>query len=319
MNAIEALRAIKFDQLSYIQKMVTVDFDSLLQVPTSFHHRNRRQVVREILGRFRMKPDGFPGGFLVKTADGEVYFLYLCRSDQKRGLGSCYWVLSFRIQRDGELMALYREERKMIVNMTVKRVVDFHGHLCPELVIGMKASEYAQELLFPGQQPRGRISAVVENSSSALDALQVLLGVTVGNQCLKILNFGKHNYTFSARETTKCFILRLKTQHYGDECEYAILEEKTRRNLITLDEVVDFQQLLDGRVRKLLGACPKELFEVAETIAMPQTLEASAVYVACFSCGQQMLQERAVAYREKPYCIPCFQRLKGTNESKSLH
>ena len=113
------------------------------------------------------------------------------------------WVLSFRVLSDRELMTLYREERQMVVNMAVKRVVDFHGHLCPELVIGMKACEYALQLLFQGKQPTERISVVAENCTSALDAFQVLLGVTVGNQALKVFDFGKHNYTFSRKKARR--------------------------------------------------------------------------------------------------------------------
>jgi formylmethanofuran dehydrogenase subunit E len=319
MNAAEALRAIRFDQLSYIQKKVTVDFDSLLQAPVYFCHGNERHLVREILGRFRMRPDDLPGGFLVRTAEDEIYFLYLQRTDLQRRLSDCRWVLSFRILSDREVMAFYRDERKMLVNMTVKRVVDFHGHLCPELVIGMKACEYAQELLFPNEQPKGRVSVVAENCTSALDAFQVLLGVTVGNQCLKIFDVGKHNYIFSSRDSGRCFILRLKVQYFGDEHEYTALEEKTRGNRITLDEVVDFQKLLDGRVRKLLAANPEELFEVEKSGAVPQTPEYAPAYVPCSSCGEQMLLERAVPFEGRLYCIPCFHLLSGPEKGQSLH
>jgi len=110
--------------------------------------------------------------------------------------------------------------------MNIKRVVDFHGHLCPELAIGMKACEYAQELLFKGEAPTGRISVLAENCTSALDAFQVFLGVTLGNQCLKVRDFGKHNYTFSVMSANREFTLKLNGLSYGDEYEFEILEEK---------------------------------------------------------------------------------------------
>jgi len=263
--------------------------------------------------------DDFPGGFLVRTAEDEVYFLYVQRSDLQSTFSDCRWVLSFRILRDREVMAFYRDERKMLVNVTVKRVADFHGHLCPELVIGMKACEYAQELFFTDEQPKGRLSVVAENGTSALDAFQVLLGVTMGNQCLKILDVGKHNYRITSREAGKCFILRLKPPCFDDEHEYTVLEGKTRRNRITLDEVVDLQKLLDGRVQKLLAAHPKELFEVEEVCAVPQTLELAPAYVSCSGCGEQVLQERVVPFGDKFYCVPCFQLLNGTEKGQSLH
>jgi formylmethanofuran dehydrogenase subunit E-like metal-binding protein len=35
----------------------------------------------------------------------------------------------------------------MIVNMALKRIADFHGHVCPDLVLGSKFCEYIQKLL----------------------------------------------------------------------------------------------------------------------------------------------------------------------------
>jgi formylmethanofuran dehydrogenase subunit E len=217
-----------------------------------------------------------------------------------------------------EKCLLHKDEVGMLVNMTVKRVVDFHGHLCPELVIGMKACEYAQEILFAGEQPRGRISVIAENSTSALDALQVLLGVTVGNQCLRIFDVGKHNYTLAARETGKRFKLKMKAQFFGDEHKYGEFEEKARSNRITLDEVVDFQQLLDTRVQKLFSVRPQDLFDLEETISGPQTTELAPAYASCPGCGQQVLKERAVPYQGKLYCTPCFEAVVNGNPNQGL-
>lgn len=319
MNAAEALRAIRFDELRYIQEHVTVDFDSLLQVPRYFCHGSETHFVRETLGRFQMQPGSFPGGFLVKTAGDEVFFLYLHQLRQENRPSECRWVLSFRILSDRELMVSDEKDRKMLVNMAVKRVVDFHGHLCPELVIGMKACEYAQELLFPESEPKGRLSVVAENRSSALDALQVLLGVTVGNECLQIVDIGKHNYTFISREPSRCLCLRLKLQHFGDEPEYTVLQEKTRCNRITLDEVVDFQRLLDGRVHKLLTAHPQNLFEVHDVGALPQSMEYAPTYLPCSGCGEGVLLERLIPCQGKSYCLPCFHLLKESGSGQNLH
>jgi len=44
-------------------------------------------------------------------------------------------------------MFFFREERKMLVNMELKRVADFHGHICPDLVIGCKVHELAIDIL----------------------------------------------------------------------------------------------------------------------------------------------------------------------------
>lgn len=311
MNAAEVLRSIRYDWLSYIQEKVRVDFDNMRQMPVHFIYRTRAHFIRDVLGRFRIRDGSGLSGFLVKADNGEVYFLYFHGVGKDAGVDEGYWVLSFRVLNDRELMAFYRNDRKMLLNMTVKRVVDFHGHLCPELAIGMKACEYARKLLFGDEEASGHISVLVENCTSALDALQVLLGATVGNQRLKVLDFGKHNYTFSDGNANTGFTLRFKGHSYGDEHEYEILEEKIARKQISLDEVVRFQALLDGRVLRLLASSPEGLFDMVETNGTLQTTETPAAYLSCAGCGQHMLKEHAVEFQGQLYCAPCrevFQR-----------
>ncbi len=319
MNAPEALRSIRYDLLSYIQERVRVDFDNVSRLPLHFFYRMKWYKVREVLGHFRVREDGFSNGFLLKANDEEVYFLYFHEFMPGHAFSEGCWVLSFRVLSDRELMTLYREERQMVVNMAVKRVVDFHGHLCPELVIGMKACEYALQLLFQGKQPTERISVVAENCTSALDAFQVLLGVTVGNQALKVFDFGKHNYTFSSKKAGDGFTLRLRTHRYCNEHEYEVLEEKIIENKITLDEVVRFQKILDDRVSELLSYRAEDLFDVESGCRSVLSSETPAVYVSCSRCGQEVLRERAVAFRVKVYCRPCFQLIESPNMAHGLH
>jgi formylmethanofuran dehydrogenase subunit E len=155
MNAAEALRSIRYDWLSYIQERVRVDFDNARQAPVHFTHRGQGRSVQDVLGRFRIRDERAFHGFLVEAEDEEVYFLYFHNTESKRGIKEVYWVLCFRILSDRELMASYRDDRKMLVDMTVKQVVNFHGHLCPELAIGIKACEYARRLLFDGGEVKG--------------------------------------------------------------------------------------------------------------------------------------------------------------------
>ncbi len=320
MNSAEALRSIRYDWLHYIQKEVRAEFDNTRQTPLHFTHGAVHRSVREVLGRFRIRPDGFPNGYLVKTDDNEVFFLYFDRTEAGRTVEEGHWILSFRVMNDDELLFLDREDRKMLVSMTVKRVVDFHGHLCPELAIGMKACEYASRLLIENEdQPVGRLSVIAENNTSALDAFQILLGVTVGNQALRVLDFGKHNYTFSTNDSEKSFMLRLRTLAFGDEVSYEMYEQKIAENRITLDEVVEFQQLLDARVDKLLSSLPEELFELDAECGHPLTFETPTTYVLCSKCGQQVRRDRAQKMHGGFCCDPCLTATEAGGLDRKLH
>jgi formylmethanofuran dehydrogenase subunit E len=66
------------------------------------------------------------------------------------------------------------------------KVVAFHGHLCPGLLIGYRAAKAARQALglaAPSQDEE--LVAVVENNSCSVDAFQVLLSTTFGKGNLK--------------------------------------------------------------------------------------------------------------------------------------
>ena len=153
----------------------------------------------------------------------------------------------------------------MIVNMALKRIADFHGHVCPDLVLGSKFCEYIQKLLPSNKFANGIAAIISENCTSALDAIQILLGATLGNQRLKVMDFGKHNYTVIPKSASSGFRLILNIQTFEDENEYQRLSCKMLEKTILMDEVVQLQTLLDERVKYLLKQSPESIFRIEWT------------------------------------------------------
>ncbi len=306
MNRAEALRSIRYDLVEYIQKNVRVNFDNTLQMPVCFILGGEKHIVHEVLGRFRVQEKRHVNSFMVKADNEEVYFIYFqwCDGNQGSHFNRGFWVLSFRVLNDRELMFLYREDRRMLLNVTLKRVVDFHGHLCPELVIGGRVCEYAQKFLTDGN-----FSLLAENCTSTIDAIQVLLGVTFGNQRLKVFYFGKHNYTFLLKDKKKGIRLSLKKLRYGDEDEYRKLCEKITKSEATFNDVADYQKILDNRIRVLFELNFGDMFDVEEVECKEVFTEMPTLYHTCHGCHHEVLMDRAVEYHDNIYCIPCFQRI----------
>ncbi len=311
MERAEALRSIKHELVEYIQTKVPVDFDNAGQVPLSFVYGEKTYVVREILGRFLKKEGFFANGYLVNADENEVFFIYF----QMKKLGGSgelqegNWILCFRILNDNELMALYREDRKMLLNMTMKRLVDFHGHICPDLIIGAKLSEYIQDLVSEVSGLNSSISILAQNCTSAIDAIQILLGATFGNQRLQVMDFGKHIYSLLINDTGTGFMFSLEPQQYGDEDEFDCLEQKILNNRITLEEAVHFQKLMDCRIEKLLALTPEELFNRKTVEKSHASFEVPSIYLTCCHCGHQVLKNRSVDYHNNVYCLSCFQEI----------
>jgi formylmethanofuran dehydrogenase subunit E len=206
----------------------------------------------------------------------------------------------------------------MIIDVTFKRVVDFHGHLCPDLVIGGKLCEYVQKLVDCNDVQYGGMSMVAENCTSALDAIQAVLGITVGNQRLRVLDYGKHSYTIFSPRTDTCCRLSMRPRNFGDEQAYFELERKIQKQYVSSEEVIRFQRILDQRVGLLMDLSPETLFEVNMAVADPPPSETANVYVICCKCGEPVLKSHTIERKNKLYCIPCFQNCFKWVTSTSL-
>ena len=80
----------------------------------------------------------------------------------------------------------------------LEQVIAFHGHLCPGLTIGIRVAEIALREIGPRAQGQ-EIAAVADAHSCAVDAIQYLVGCTVGKGNLMVLDHGRQAFTFAGR------------------------------------------------------------------------------------------------------------------------
>ena len=97
-----------------------------------------------------------------------------------------------------------------------KKCVEFHGHECGGLTIGYKAALYAMELLDIKMGKDCCVSrdeqlvCISENDACGVDAIQVILGCSVGKGNLLFHMCGKQAFSFYNRDTGKSVRLVLK-------------------------------------------------------------------------------------------------------------
>ena len=207
----------------------------------------------------------------------------------------------------------------MLVNMELKRVVDFHGHLCPDLVIGCKAYEFALKILSKKEKPDGGLIVIAENTTSALDAIQRLSGCTLGNQRLKIHDFGKHKYTFLNSRTGLGVVISLKEQDFKDAPRYLELEEKATKGEATVEDIAHFRRVLDDRVKLLLSLGYDELFNAKMTTRKPPRTETFASLVQCHRCGDPVLETRLINIDGLFLCKQCSSGLIWSSADEIRH
>ena len=162
-----------------------------------------------------------------------------------------------------------------------KDCVAFHGHECGGLTIGYKASLYAIDLLGLEFSDDEQVVCIAENDACGLDAIQVMLGCSIGKGNLLFHMRGKSAYSFYNRKTGKSVRLVLKPKPEG----------------MTREESFGYYQ-----------ACkPEEMFEVKEsTISLPEKARLFDSYV-CDCCGEVTGANWIRLAGEKKLCLDCYE------------
>jgi formylmethanofuran dehydrogenase subunit E len=190
---------------------------------------------------------------------------------------------------------------------TFDDVVAFHGHACPGLALGYRVSLYALKMLGDRASDE-ELTATVENSSCAVDAVQALTGCTFGKGNLIFRDYGKHVYTFIRRPSGDG--IRISVHWISPE---ETEEEKSMWERYTKgDRSEEVLNMVHSRKAKkidtIMNAKDDELFTITKSgMALP---EEARIYpsVRCSGCNEKVMETRARLRDGKIVCIPCFEK-----------
>ena len=163
---------------------------------------------------------------------------------------------------------------------TWKDCVAFHGHECGGLTIGYKASLYAIQLLNLEFSDDEQVVCIAENDACGVDAIQVMLGCSIGKGNLLFHIRGKQAFSFYNRKTGKSVRLVLKPKD----------------GMTKAESFAYFQ-----------SCKPEDMFEVKETtIAVPEKAKLFASYV-CDCCGETTGANWIRLNGEQKLCLDCYE------------
>ena len=163
-----------------------------------------------------------------------------------------------------------------------EKCVAFHGHVCGGLTIGYKAAQYAIELLELKFSEDEQVVCISENDACGVDAIQVMLGCSIGKGNLLFHMRGKQAFSFYNRSTGKSVRLVLNPKRKG----------------MSKEESFQYFQNCE----------PKEMFDVKETtIALPEPASIFDSYV-CECCGENTAANWIRIVNGKKVCMDCCQK-----------
>ena len=162
-----------------------------------------------------------------------------------------------------------------------KKCVEFHGHECGGLTIGYKAVLYAEKILKLTYSDDEQVVCVSENDACGVDAIQVLLGCSVGKGNLLFHMTGKQAFSFYNRNTGKSVRVVLKPKP---------------KNMTREESFTYYQK-----------SAEEELFDVKETtIKLPEKARIF-LSVPCDCCGEVTAEPYMHLENGKKLCRDCYQ------------
>jgi formylmethanofuran dehydrogenase subunit E len=156
----------------------------------------------------------------------------------------------------------------------------FHGHECPGLAIGVKACEAAVEKMGLSPAFDEEIVCITENDACGVDAIQALMGCTMGKGNLIYKGTGKQAFTFINRGTGKAMRFYLKAKNNG--------MERPQYQAYLLDAPVD--EVFDCKLVDITLPEHARLFSS----------------VVCEVCGETAPEHKIRLQENKKVCLDCF-------------
>lgn len=188
----------------------------------------------------------------------------------------------------------------------IQKTIDFHGHSCPGLAIGIRAAEVA--LREVGRSSNEEVVAVVENDNCAVDAIQFLLSCTYGKGNLVHLDYGKLAFNFYRCSDGKAIRVIGRPDIFGhQDDEFMRLRKKMMKRSLTEEEKEQLKRATAARTRHIMEADLNELFEITPAQGpIPQKSQILEGLI-CDACGEQTMESRTQRFLGQTLCIPCFE------------
>ena len=186
-----------------------------------------------------------------------------------------------------------------------RKCIDFHGHLCPGLSMGYRASIEGMEWLRAKRASDEEIIAIVETDACGADAVQVITGCTFGKGNFIYKDHGKMAFTFLKRGTGEGVRIVLKADTVPANKRHTDLIKKIQTDAATESEREEFKKLHQKRSFAILEKPVENLFNVKE-VQMELPPKAKIEHSnPCERCGEPVMASKLIEVNGLMICRGC--------------
>ncbi|MGP3667635.1 MAG: FmdE family protein [Candidatus Bathyarchaeota archaeon] len=201
----------------------------------------------------------------------------------------------------------------MVNQALIEKARELHGHVCPFVVLGLRASEIAMKKLgvrrVGGMETVGEeVLAIIECNNCFADGVQVATGCTLGNNCLIYLDVGKNALTLVKRSDWKGVRVyvdgdKLRDKYFKKET-LNLFEKVVVKREGTAEDVEKLRKMWT-EIGYVMSNLPEEEFKIEEVYV--KEIERAPIFesVRCEKCGELAMKTRVKFVDGKPVCLSC--------------
>lgn len=306
-----------------IKEEVPVQYDKTQQTPLGFQWRGHHHEVLKPLHLF-INAQGHIIHLLLTNRG--TFCLSFVREHKAQVESRSRWILKYRLDikrlkkqdhasycpedlKPGADRPVPRRTINMaLVPLRLANVVYYHGHLCPELAVGYRAALVAEREMGLCRDNATEFYIYAENMSSAIEALQLMTGCSIGNQNFFAYDLGKHVYYFGRinanYEPGQALRLALVNRVVNLET-IDNLDRKISTGQATGAEHDQYSRAIDTAVQEILDLPEEQLFAKKWVLLHPPRASKRISYTKCSSCGEIVSLDKSVPGKEGLYCRVC--------------
>ncbi len=193
------------------------------------------------------------------------------------------------------------------IHELMQKAVEFHGHSCPGLALGVRVASEVLKLLGPHASDE-QLVCVTETDMCAVDGIQALCGCTFGKGNLIHRDYGKMAFSFWRRSDGKALRILARPAMESDPV-VSRLKQKQQTVGLNKDEALLLDEKRQERINGILENPLEEVLLFESLSSPPPSPTRSMPSLVCERCQESTMESRTRRFMGQVLCIPCFEKL----------
>jgi formylmethanofuran dehydrogenase subunit E len=186
--------------------------------------------------------------------------------------------------------------------------VEFHGHKCPAMPMGLRAGIAALKAL--GVEKAKDKELIVESETGEgnaagcfVDGIMVATGATYGKSNIKKLNYGKMAFTLVDERTGRAVRVSLKPDFFEKALNSPFVQ-KRKGGMLPQDVP---PEITEPQVERIMSLPESEFLTISEIFRREVKRGSTNFEIErCAACGETVFTDKVEEAPDgKPFCIPC--------------